>query len=304
MRANTTSRHEGASSGADADFSDTVHSVQDPTLGEILQRTKGLTGEQVAQTLDYQHAHGVRFGEAAVALGLARPEDILWALSQQFHYPYAPVAEKSLNEELVVANAPFSEEAESFRDLRSQLVMGLLSEPDHRRAIALVSPDVNEGKSFIAANLATAFSQLPGRTLIIDADLRTPRLHEVFGVEPSTGLTGILAGRTEPNVIKPAGHLPNLYLLQAGVVAPNPTELLQRAAFSLLLKELLSKFDYVLVDTPAAVHGSDARIIASHCGGALVVGRKNKSHAAALQTLVTQLNKSAVKIAGVVLNEF
>jgi protein-tyrosine kinase len=279
--------------------------VQDPSLGDILRRTKGLTGEQVKQTLDYQREHGIRFGEAAVALGLARPEDIIWALSQQFHYPYVPVAEKSLNEELIVANSPFSEEVESFRDLRSQLVMGVLSEQeDHRRALAIVSPNVNDGKSFIAANLATAFSQLPGRTLLIDADLRTPRLHEVFGVESNTGLTGILAGRSEPNVIKPAGHLPNLYLLPAGIVAPNPAELLQRAAFSLLLKELLSKFDYVLVDTPAAEHGSDARIISAHCGAALVVGRKNKTHTAALKQLVGQLNKSAVKIGGVVMNEF
>lgn len=283
----------------------TPQTVQDPSLGDILRRTKGLTGEQVKQTLDYQREHGIRFGEAAVALGLARPEDIIWALSQQFHYPYVPVAEKSLNEELIVANSPFSEEVESFRDLRSQLVMGVLSEQeDHRRALAIVSPNINDGKSFIAANLATAFSQLPGRTLIIDADLRTPRLHEVFGVESSTGLTGILAGRSEANVIKPAGHLPNLYLLPAGIVAPNPAELLQRAAFSLLLKELLSKFDYVLVDTPAAEHGSDARIISAHCGAALVVGRKNKTHTAALKNLVGLLNKSAVKIGGVVMNEF
>jgi len=72
----------------------------------------------------------------------------------------------------------------------------------------------------------------------------------------------------------------------------------------LLLKELLSKFDYVLVDTPAAEHGSDARIISAHCGAALVVGRKNKTHTAALKHLVRQLNKSAVKIGGVVMNEF
>jgi protein-tyrosine kinase len=277
---------------------------QDPSLGDILRQTKGLTGEQVKQTLDYQREHGIRFGEAAVALGLARPEDIIWALSQQFHYPYAPVAENNLNEELIVANSPFSEEVESFRDLRSQLVMGVLNAPDHRRALAIVSPYVGDGKTFIAANLATAFSQLPGRTLIIDADLRTPRLHEVFGVESSTGLTGILAGRSEANVIKPAGHLPNLYLLPAGTVAPNPAELLQRAAFSLLLKELLSKFDYVLVDTPAAKHGSDARIISAHCGAALIVGRKDKTHTIGLQGLVGQLNKSSVKIGGVVLNEF
>lgn len=280
------------------------NTVQDPTLGEILKRTKGLTGEQVTQTLEYQREHGLRFGEAAVALGLAQPEDIIWALSQQFHYPYAPVAERDLNDELIVANSPFSEEVEAFRDLRSQLVMDTMGPGDQRHALAIVSANVGDGKSFIAANLATAFSQLPGLTLLIDADLRSPRLHEVFGVEAGSGLTGILAGRAEPNVIKPAGHLPNLYLLPAGVVAPNPTELLQRAAMSLLLKELLSKFDYVLVDTPAADHGSDARIIAMHCGAAMVVGRKNKTSTAGLGQVIKNLEKSKVRIGGIVLNEF
>ena len=77
------------------------------------------------------------------------------------------------------------------------------------------------------ANLAAAFSQLPGRTLIIDADLREPRLHEVFGVDQDVGLTGVLSGRAQPNVIKPVEHLPNLYMMPAGVLAPNPAELLQ-----------------------------------------------------------------------------
>jgi len=278
--------------------------VQDSSLGDILRRTKGLTGEQVSQALEYQRINGVRFGEAAVALGMARPEDIIWALSQQFHYPYAPVAERNLNEELVVANSPFSEQIEAFRDLRTQLIMNVLGNADPRCALAIVSAEKGEGKTFIAANLAVAFSQLPGRTLLIDADLRNARLHEVFGVDASTGLSGILAGRTEANVIKPVSHLPNLYLLPAGVQAPNPAELLHRAAFSLLLRELLSKFDNVLVDTPAASHGPDARIIASHCGAAMVIGHKGQSKIKSMQTLIKQLNKTNIKIAGVLANDY
>ena len=279
----------------------TVHS---PLLGEILQGSRGLNSEQVRQVLEFQREHGVRFGEAVVALKLARPEDILWALSQQFHYPYAMSTEGQLNEELVLANAPFSDKVEAFRDIRSQLTMGVLSPNEPRRALAVLSPEVGDGKSFIVSNLAVAFSQLPGRTLLVDADLRTPRLANIFGVDSSMGLTGILAGRAEPNVIRPIEHLSNLYFLPAGVVAPNPVELLQRPAFSLLLLELLTKFDYVLLDTPAASHGSDARIIASFCGAALLVGRKNKTRMASLESLAKQLGKSAVKIGGVLYNEF
>lgn len=279
--------------------------TQDPaSLGDILQRTKGLTAEQVDLALDYQRQHGVRFGEAAVALGLARPDDVIWALAQQFHYPYNPASDARLNEELVVANDPFSEGVESFRDLRSQLVLGVLGDPQQRRALAITSSDVGDGKSFVSANLAVAFSQLPGRTLIIDANLRQPRLHKVFGVEARSGLTSILAGRAEPDLIQPVNHLSNLYLMPAGVVAPNPTELLQRASFSLLLRELLDKFDHVLVDTPAFAVGSDARIIAVHCGAALIVGRKDKSRIPRMQSLVKLLNKSNVKMAGILMNEF
>lgn len=281
---------------------DTV--IQDPSLGNILQKTKGWTAEQVNAALNYQKEHGVRFGEAAVALGMAQPEDVIWALSQQFHYPYAPQSERDLHSELVVANSPFSEDVESFRDLRSQLVMSVLNPASPARcALAVVSADAQDGKTFITANLGVAFSQLPGRTLIIDADLRKPRLHELFGVDSTAGLSSILAGRSEANVIKPVKHLPNLYLLPAGVVAPNPTELLQRAAFSLLLKELLSKFDHVLVDTPAACYGSDGRIIATHCGAAMVVARKNSTRVNGLQTLVKQLGKNSVKVTGILMNE-
>jgi len=275
------------------------------SMGDILRRTKGLSAEQVNQALEYQTSKGVRFGEAVVALGLAKQEDVLWALAQQFHYPYNPQqAEHRLNEELVVANDPFSPQVEAFRDLRTQLIPLMMGNEQQRHAIAVISAEVGDGKTFITANLAAAFSQLPGRTLLVDADLRTPRMHEVFGVEPGTGLSGILAGRAEPNVIKPVEHLPNLYMLPAGIVPPNPAELLQRASFSLLMKELLEKFDYVLVDTPAAALGSDARVIAGHCGACMVVGRKNKSRTPAVQSLVKQLTKSTVKISGFLMNDY
>lgn len=274
------------------------------SMGDILRRTKGLSAEEVNQALEYQSSRGVRFGEAVVALGLAKPEDVLWALAQQFHYPYNPQQSGlHLNEELVVANDPFSPQVESFRDLRTQLIPLMMGNDQQRHAIAVVSAESGDGKTFITANLATAFSQLPGRTLLVDADLRTPRLHAVFGVEPGTGLSGILAGRAEPNVIKPVEHLPNLYMLPAGIVPPNPAELLQRASFSLLMKELLEKFDYVLVDTPAAALGSDARVIAGHCGACMIVGRKDKSRTPAVQSLVKQLTKSTVKISGFLMNE-
>ena len=273
-------------------------------IGDILQKAKGLSAEQVSLALTYQREHGVRFGEAVVAMGLARSEDVVWALSQQFHYPYLPESERTLHPDLVLANQPFVEEVEAFRDLRSQLVMGVLGDAAQRCALAVTSSDLGDGKTFAAANLAIAFAQLPGRTLLIDANLRRPRLHQIFGVKSTPGLSGVLAGRHEEQAISPIKQMPNLYLMPAGAVAPNPAELLQQATFGFMLREMLNKFDYVLVDAPAHAVGSDARVIGMHCGAALIVGRRNASRVPRMQALVTMLNKSKVKLAGVLVNEF
>jgi chain length determinant protein tyrosine kinase EpsG len=278
--------------------------VQDSMLGEILRRTKGLTADNVQRALQYQRENGVRFGEAAVRLGLASADDVMWALSQQFHYDYAAKASTDLDTELVVAHRPFDDLVEVFRDLRTQLLLNGFGSADDRSALAVVSANRGDGKTFIAANLAVAFGQLPGRTVIVDADLRTPRLHEIFKISRSNGLASVLGGRTEANVIQPVADLPNLFLLPAGPTPPNPSELFLKPAFSLLLNELTNKFDYVIVDTPAAEHGSDARIIASRCGASLAVSHKNHTKLPELQRLVTQMSKSQVRIAGVVMNEF
>ena len=206
-----------------------------------------------------------------------------------------------------MANAPFSDEVECFRDLRTQLLMGVLSPTHGRRALAVVSPEVGDGKTFILSNLAVAFSQLRGRTLLVDGDMRNPRLHKVFNIDNTHGLSSILSGRIQGgdiNVIRPVAELPNLYMLPVGAVPPNPLELVHQAGFDLLIQELLTKFDTVLVDTPAAVHGSDCRIIASKCGAALIISRKDKTHTDRLQTLVSQLSKGPTMLAGVMFNSF
>jgi protein-tyrosine kinase len=277
----------------------------DRNIGEIIRQRRQLTEQQIDQIVEYQHKHKVRFGEAAVALRLATNEDVLLALSKQYQYSFNPEAGKDAHTpgELVLLTNPFSDEAETFRDLRSQLMLGALNPTEARRALAVVSADVGDGKTFITANLAVAFAQLGGRTLLVDADMRTPRQHKLFGISPATGLSNILSGRTEKKAIHQVADLPSLYVLPVGGVPPNPLELVQRPTFTLLIDELLNKFDYVLVDTPARIHGSDARVVAAKCGAALVVGRKGKTQMPALNGLLNSLKKSTTKIAGVILNE-
>ena len=242
-------------------------------LGEIIRETRNLTAEQVEKILAFQQSRGVRFGEAAIALGFVNADDVLAALSQQFDYPYATPERRNASPELVALNAPFSTQAESFRGLRSQVVMRTAADGQSRHAIAVISPNGKDGKTYIAANLAVALAQLGGRTLLVDANLRAPRQHAVFGLDGAMGLSRILVGRPE------------------------------RPAFALLLREMTGKFDHVIVDTAAAEFGADAAVTAARCGGAILVARNDKSRLDALQALASSLAGGAAKIVGVVTND-
>jgi chain length determinant protein tyrosine kinase EpsG len=273
-------------------------------IGDLLRQMKGLTVEQIQQVVDHQRVNKQRFGDAAVALGLASNEDVLFALSQQFHYPYAPENRRSINPELVAATQPFGKQAESFRAIRGQLMMKIFAPGQTKRAMAIVSPNTGDGKTFFASNLGVSLAQLGNRVLVIDADLRGPRLHEVFGLPNTTGLSSILSGRRDDNVIHQAADIPSLYIMPVGITPPNPLELIERPAFRLMLSELLRKFDHVLVDTPALEFGTDALLLASKCASALMVARKNRSRVTSLQDAVTALSNSTTTMAGVIVNEY
>ena len=278
--------------------------VHDRSIGDIIRDTRNLSPDQVEQVLAYQRARGVRFGEALIAMGFATADEVLFALSQQFHYPYANAERRQLSPELVTLNQPFSVQAESFRAIRSQVMMRVYSDTEARCAVAVISPDRDDGKTFFCANLAVALAQLGGRTLVVDADLRGPRLHDVFRVPNSAGLSGILSGRTEAKVIQQVDGLESLFVLPAGPTPPNPLELLDKPTFGFLIRELLGKFDHVVVDTAAGSLGSDAAVTSARCGAALVVARAHKGRVAALQNLVGTLAASPAKMVGVVMNEF
>jgi protein-tyrosine kinase len=279
-------------------------SLHDRSIGEIISRTKELSADIVAEILAYQKETGLRFGEAAVALGHVKNEDVLFALAQQFHYPYSPVDKQKLNPELVTAAQPFSKQAESFRAIRGQVILRAFPDGEPKRALAVISANTGDGKTFFAANLAIVLAQLGGRVLLIDADMRGPRQHEVFGIENTLGLSGVLSGRAEQQVIKQIPDLPSLYLLPGGAIPPNPIELVERPAFGLLIKELVSKFDYVIVDTPAAFYGADASAVALKCGAALCIARQGKSKIRGLQDLMATISAGSVKLAGVIMNEY
>ena len=280
-------------------------SVHDRPIGDILSDTRNLTAQQVEQVLAYQRENGLRFGEAAIALRLASTDDVLYALAQQFHYPYAPEASGLLAPEVVALSQPFSPQAEAFRALRSQVMMRVFAtgQATPPRALALISPNTGDGKSYVAANLAVVLAQLGGRTLLVDADMRNPRQHEIFKLNVKAGLSGALSGRAEKQVMQQVAGIPSLFVLPVGAVPPNPLELVERPAFGLLIRELATKFDHVLVDTPAAALGSDGQVIAARCGAALGVARKNASRVAALKALSESIAQTPAELVGFLVNE-
>ena len=295
---------QGHSDTATAEMPDQSNELAGRSIGSIISETRNLGAEQVEKIPKHQREKGVRFGEAAISLGYASIDDVMYALSQQFHYPYAAQSQRQANPELVTLNKPFGVQAESFRAIRSQIIMRLFNEGQQRRAIAVVSPDSGDGKTFFAANLAVTLAQLGGRTLLVDADLRGPRQHEVFGIPNNAGLSGILSGRTESKVIQQVPGVPSLFVLPVGIKPPNPLELVERPAFGLLIRELLSKFDHVVVDTPAAMYGSDCSVIAARCGAALVMARKNMSRVKSLEQLIRNIGETPSLLAGVIFNEY
>jgi protein-tyrosine kinase len=283
---------------------DEAMAVVDQMIGEILSKSKALRPEQIGAILAHQQQTGSRFGEAAVELGVVSSDDVLYALAQQFHYPYSPVAKQKLNVELVTAAQPFSKQAEAFRAIRGQLLLKAFSDASQKRALAVISANQGDGKTFFVANIAVALSQLGGRTLVIDADMRGPRLHEVFGVANNTGLSGLLSGRSAAQAICAIPDLPSLFLLPGGPIPPNPIELIERPAFAILLAELVNKFDYVIVDTPAAVYGSDCSALSLKCGASLCIARKGNSKMVGVQDLIATMSAGTVKLAGVIVNEY
>ena len=269
-------------------------------LGSYLRDVSNLGEEQVAKIAAYQRERGLRFGEAAVALRLAGEQDVIDALSAQFGYP---AGSAEVDAELVVAADPFGEQAELFRELRSRLLLEVLPE-SAPFALAVLSADRADGKTYLAANLAAAFGQLGSRTLLIDADLRSPRLDKLLRVQRRAGLSEVLAGfAAADEALHRAPGLGNLWLIPAGVLPPNPAELLQRPGFEALLTAMKDKFDRVVVDTAAASFGADCRAVAARCTASVVLARKGETRMASLEKLVSALERSDGAIAGVVMNE-
>lgn len=275
------------------------------SIGAILIDNGCLDPQQAEQVIRLQDQQpGLRFGDAAIQLGLVTDQDIQKALSSQFVYPYLSAKDSHISREVVAAYEPFSGFVEQLRVLRSQLLLRWFDGSDERKALAIVGADSGEGRSFLAANLAVVFSQLGERTLLLDADLRNPRQHQLFKLSNRAGFSSVLAGRA--NLSEAIFRIPGLLglsVMGSGAVPPNPQELLCRPTYARLMAELQNQFDIIIVDTPAGSEYSDAQAISSVVKGAVVVSNKDQTEAGRLQELAQRMRESGTNLVGSLLNK-
>lgn len=273
----------------------------DSNIGKLLIAAGKLTEQDIECISQEQREHCLRFGEAALRLGLLKEEDILRALARQFEYSYEPLASEGLSSELFAAYEPHSLQGEALRALRSQLMLRCFG--GHRKALALISVQHEDGGSQLAANLSIAFSQLGERTLLIDANLRNPIQHQLFSLDNQSGLSAVLAGRLEYSAaISSIESFANLSILCAGAVPPNPQELLSRASFVQLLESVGQQYDIVICDTTPAIDNADAQIVAARIGCCVLVVRRDQTKMTEALSIKEQLSATGAELLGVVMN--
>jgi protein-tyrosine kinase len=276
--------------------------VEQRPIGKILIDLGCLEQDDIERVMRLQRRRGLRFGEAARKLRLVSKADLQRALAIQFGYPCLPTGEGQLSSELVAAYRPFSPQGEAIRDLRSQLLLHCFNAENP--ALAIISPSPRDGRSFATANLAVAFAQWGRNTLLIDADLRSPRQHQLFNIDNRVGLSAVLRGRPARDAIQVVPYFGNLSVLPAGSSPPNPLELVGRPEFVRLLTEVQETYDIVLIDTPAASSGADAQVIAAHAGSALLLAREDVSRLEDLQEILDRVSSTGARVVGSALNRY
>jgi chain length determinant protein tyrosine kinase EpsG len=272
------------------------------SIGHMLLDMGKITPVEAERVLRLQKESGMRFGDAALKLGLITETDIQLVLAQQFDYPYLLPGQGNHPPGLVVAYQPFGAQVEVFRAVRSQLMLRWFT--SGHKALAIVSYNPDDGVSLFTANLAVVFSQLGERTLLIDANLRYPQQHEIFNLKNKQGLSDVLADRANiSEVIARIDSFIDLSVIPAGTLPPNPLEILNRSAFDKLNEQLANQFDVILYDTLAFSNGADALAIAARTDGVLIVAQRNRNRLNDINVMNEQLKGSGAEVIGSILIE-
>jgi len=209
------------------------------------------------------------------------------------------IANQRTNKLITLTN-PKSPISEGYRTLRTNIQF--VSIDKTIKTIMVTSTGPAEGKSTTIANLTVALVQADKKVLLIDADMRKPTLHHFFRLPNRIGLTNVIAGSVEIESAIQTPTLLNMHILTSGPIPPNPAELLGSKRMEVLIKELLSKYDYVLFDAPPVIAVTDAQILSQLVDGVLLVVNSGQTHremAVKAKGLLENVNANVI---GVVLN--
>jgi capsular exopolysaccharide synthesis family protein len=236
--------------------------------------------------------------------GLAGPADVLAPTTDDRGSDEGPDAAHpggAPDTSLVPARDSFSVVTESYRTLRTALIF---SRPEAApQTMLFTSAMEGEGKTTTALNTAIVYAKLGARVLVIDADLRRANCHRRLGVPPGRGLSAVLTGQYDlDQVVRPTA-IPRVFLLRAGELPPNPTELLASNVMAALLTEAAGKFDYVIVDSPPVMAVNDAVVLSPLVEGVVIVVKAHSTPRQILQRAENRLAQARACVLGVVLNQ-
>ena len=207
-----------------------------------------------------------------------------------------------MEKSLITYHNPKAPDSEAYRMLRKNI--GYTGIDKKNQVILLTSSKMGVGKSTTAANLALAMAQRDHSVVLIDCDLRRPRMHKMFAVDNSTGLTDLLI-KDEPleNVVFHSVVVDNLDIITSGVIPPMPSELLDSKKMGKFLTRLREKYDYIIIDSPPILSVTDATILSKIVDGVLLVVASNETHVDAIATAKKALDKVGANVLGSVLTK-
>jgi capsular exopolysaccharide synthesis family protein len=250
------------------------------------------------------------FGGATLAIGLAfffeyldnrikSPDEVKEHLGLPFLGMVPALFGKAIENPLINNGVPHNF-SESFRAVRTNLLFS--SAEEGARSVVVTSTGPGEGKTVVAANLAVALAQAGQRVLLVDADMRKPRVHTVFEKPQEPGLSNVLVGNAKSSESVHKTMVTGLWVMPAGLHPPNPAELLGSKRFKDFMSSLAEHFDWVIVDTPPVMAVTDSSVVGHVVNGVLfVVGAEMTSRYAA-QRALEQLEHARAKFVGAVLN--
>lgn len=211
-----------------------------------------------------------------------------------------PGPEGQRDEDLVTHLTPKSTASEAYRGIRTGILFSSADEPP--QVVLVASSGPREGKTITSANIAIAMAQAGGRVLLMDCDLRRPKLHRLFSLERDRGMANLLVGRAGLDDVVIPSAVPNVDLIPSGPIPPNPSELLSSHHMKSLLDEARSRYERIIIDSPPITAVTDAVILSQMVDGVVLVVRAGETHREVIKNGIGQLRAVNARILGAILN--